>query len=72
MEKRINLSPDTQLFNVAQKVLREHFKDYSTEKVEKIVNVKNVGKNVGQYKFVVEWQSEDQSSFDIFKMMETI
>lgn len=71
MEKLVNLSPESQLFGIAQKVLREHFKDYSIEKIEKIIKINNAGKNVGQYRFVVEYQSEDQSSFDIFKILET-
>lgn len=65
----IYLSPYSPIFQVSQKVLRDHFKDYSAEKIEKTVNINNLGKLSGTYKYIVEWQSEDQSSFDIFKVI---
>lgn len=68
MEKLINISFDSPLFPFIQNVLREIFKDYSAEKSEKIIKTPNFG----TYKFVVEWQDENQSCFDIFKVMETL
>ena len=66
MEKLININIESPLFPWVQKILRDVFNVYSAEKIEKIVKIPNLG----TYRFVVEWQDQDQSSFDIFKVME--
>ena len=72
MDKQIYLSNDSPIFPLVQKILKEHFKDYSAEKIEKIVKINNAGKYTGTYKFAVDWQDENQNCFDIFKVVEEV
>ena len=68
MEKQITVSPDSSLFPMAQKVLHDLFKDYSAEPVSKTIQTKQNNKTLS-YKFLVEWQDENQSTFEIFKVI---
>jgi hypothetical protein len=70
MNKRITLHPDTNLFSIVMKILRTHFNTYSAERISKIVTINNAGKDSGQYRFLIEWQDQDQSSCEIFKILE--
>lgn len=69
MEKPFNPSFDSHFFPVVHHVLRTFFKDYNAEKSEKIVGVKGFR---DQFKFVVEWQDKNQSSFNIFRIIKDI
>jgi hypothetical protein len=68
MENRITLHPDTPFFQLCMRVLRQHFSDYSKEKISKTIRFNNAGKLSGEYRFEVEWQDELQSGFDVFKL----
>jgi len=68
MDKLLYFSHDSPLFQVILKVLRDHFKDYNAERSEKTVKINGAG----NFKFVVDWQDENQSTFDVFKVMEAI
>jgi len=70
MEKRITINPNVPFFSHFSKIIRSIFNDYSAEKVEKTVKVSNIGKDSGMYRFVVEWQSEEQCGIDVFKILE--
>lgn len=68
MEKLITPSFDSQLFPIFQNVLRQHFKDYSADKVEKTIILN--GNQKHKFKFVVEWQDEIQNCFDVYHVID--
>jgi hypothetical protein len=66
MDKHIIVSPDSPLFSVIQKVIRDHFKEYNPERSEKTVKINGAG----TFKIVVEWFDENTSTYEIFKVIE--
>lgn len=67
MEKPFNPSFDSQFFPVVHHVLKTFFNEYNQQQSEKVIGVKGY-KN--KFRFVVNWQDENQSSFDIFRIIE--